>query len=401
MKLKVTHSARPCAASIRRASAVRTWRGVSVGGGTGAARGSETGGTASRPRRRSTSSIRSHSGSITAQPSAAARGARRVEVRRLLQRRSGAATSLRQDGTATVTCVGVARAARAKPRRSSDATASSGGTSAPPSAGQAGEAQRGVALPGRRRAGRDDRAGLAAAEVEDHRASRPRSRRASARGRCRARSAGARRRRSGGGGRSARRAPDRTARIRRTRAVVASSQPVASPPITPASDCTPAASAMTQSSGVDACSPCRSARGTSRRRRGAASACRRCSLPTSNTCSGRPRSMVKKLVTSTSALIGRRPIAVSRSCSQCGLGAVAQAADGAAEHPGAGLRPVDRASAGRRRTRARRGAGATASACRSRRRRGRARCRAPTKQSPRLGVTLISITGSSSPAQAA
>ena len=43
-------------------------------------------------------------------------------------------------------------------------------------------------------------------------------------------------------------------------------------------------------------------------------------LRTSKTCSGRPRSKVKKLVTSTSALIGRRPIAISRSCSHFGLG---------------------------------------------------------------------------------
>ncbi len=71
MKLNVTHSASPRAARVRRASAVRAWAGVSVAAGTGAARGSETGGMASRPRRRSTSSIRSHSGSISAQPSAA------------------------------------------------------------------------------------------------------------------------------------------------------------------------------------------------------------------------------------------------------------------------------------------------------------------------------------------
>ena len=51
--------------------AARAWRGVACGSGTGEARGNETGGTASRPRRRSTSSTRSHSGSISAQPSAA------------------------------------------------------------------------------------------------------------------------------------------------------------------------------------------------------------------------------------------------------------------------------------------------------------------------------------------
>jgi hypothetical protein len=40
----------------------------------------------------------------------------------------------------------------------------------------------------------------------------------------------------------------------------------------------------------------------------------------SKTCSGRPRSKVTKLVMSTSAEIGLRPIARSRSCSQRGLG---------------------------------------------------------------------------------
>jgi hypothetical protein len=40
----------------------------------------------------------------------------------------------------------------------------------------------------------------------------------------------------------------------------------------------------------------------------------------SKTCSGRFTSIVKKLVMSTSAEIGRSPIAVSRSCSHCGDG---------------------------------------------------------------------------------
>ncbi len=49
MKLNVTHSRRPRAASRRRASAARVWRGVSVAGGTGAARGMETGGHGIQP----------------------------------------------------------------------------------------------------------------------------------------------------------------------------------------------------------------------------------------------------------------------------------------------------------------------------------------------------------------
>ena len=45
-----------------------------------------------------------------------------------------------------------------------------------------------------------------------------------------------------------------------------------------------------------------------------------CTFRRSKTCSGRPRSKVNRLVTSTSALIGRRPIATSRSCNQRGDG---------------------------------------------------------------------------------
>ena len=44
------------------------------------------------------------------------------------------------------------------------------------------------------------------------------------------------------------------------------------------------------------------------------------SLSASNTCSGRPRSSEMRLVTSTSAEIGRRPTAFSRSCSHLGDG---------------------------------------------------------------------------------
>ena len=130
MKLNVTHSANPAAASTRRATARRVCRGVSVAGGTIPLTGSDTGGTASSPRSRSTSSIRSHSGSISARPAAAAASFSAL--------RSGegssavlAATSLRHAGTATVTDAASRRSVR-NPRLSSEATASSAGTSSPP-----------------------------------------------------------------------------------------------------------------------------------------------------------------------------------------------------------------------------------------------------------------------------
>ncbi len=102
MNEKVTHSSSPAAARVRRASAARTCRGVSVAAGTAASAGSDTGGMLSSPRSRSTSSTRSASGSAIA--TAAFRTASRsAGIVRLGSSTIGAATSLRQDGTATVT----------------------------------------------------------------------------------------------------------------------------------------------------------------------------------------------------------------------------------------------------------------------------------------------------------
>ena len=157
--------------------------------------------------------------------------------------------------------------------------------------------------------------------------------------------------------------------------VVVSSQPVASPPITPAIDCTPAASQITQSSGVD--DVVLAVQRAQRFAGAAAAASARCptALPTSNTCSGRPRSKVKKLVMSTSALIGRSPIEVSRSCSHFGLGAFVSPRMVRPRIQGQASGNVDLPSAGRRRTPAGSRRARTASACRGRRRRGRARRR--------------------------
>ncbi len=103
MKEKVTHSSRPRLASVRRATAARACRGVSVGCGTGDSGGIDTGGTLSRPRRRSTSSTRSASGSASA-PAVGRAIARSGMSAGAWARSPPAATSLRQGGTATVTC---------------------------------------------------------------------------------------------------------------------------------------------------------------------------------------------------------------------------------------------------------------------------------------------------------
>ena len=145
---------------------------------------------------------------------------------------------------------------------------------------------------------------------------------------------------------------------------------------------------MTQSSAVGACSRGRSGRGTSRRRRGRKRSTPPCTLSASNTCSGRPRSTVKKLVTSTSALIGRRPMLVSRvlqpvpGWGRCAArGSVRPSTQGQAS--GNSISHADRAGEA-----AGDGRGApAASAGRGRPRRGRARRRARESASPRLGVT--------------
>ena len=246
MKLKVTHSTSPRAASVRRASAVRAWRGLSVRPGTGAARGRLTGGTASRPRRRSTSSMRSHSASTASRPAAAlaARsGGRSAAGSRFVP----AAMSLRQGGTCTVT-LSASRAVTEKPSRCSEATASSGGTARPPKS--ASRAKRSVAW---RCQGGSLPADTTSLASPPHRSRIIRVAASMASGI-----------RAGSMPRSKRwraseempwRRPVSATRTGSNRAhstntvVVASSQPVASPPITPASACTPAASAMAQSSG--------------------------------------------------------------------------------------------------------------------------------------------------------
>ena len=76
--------------------------------------------------------------------------------------------SLRQDGTATVTRA-ASRLCTAKPRRSSEATASSGGDVGAAETGDALEAQRRGALPGGWRAGFGHLAWLAAAQFQHHR----------------------------------------------------------------------------------------------------------------------------------------------------------------------------------------------------------------------------------------
>ena len=71
----------------------------------------------------------------------------------------------------------------------------------------------------------------------------------------------------------------------------------------------------------------------------------------SNTCSGRLRSKVTRLVMSTSVEIGRRPDRLQPALQPVGRGAVPEAAEMAADHDGAGavglglvaVRPLDRA----------------------------------------------------------
>ena len=207
MKLNVTHSSSPAAASVRRASAARTWRGVSVG-----ARHRRP-----PPAARPAARCRGRAGAAPPRPG-------RLPARRRRSRRRRSARAGRSRGSDWIErdrrrdVVAPGRHARpstrshpapharsrAVPARS---TASSAGTSAPPR--PASRAKRSVAraLPGRLGAGRDDLARLAAAQVQDHARSPPRARPAAAPGRCRARSAAGRRRRSGGAGRSA---PPRT-----------------------------------------------------------------------------------------------------------------------------------------------------------------------------------------------
>ena len=101
--------------------------------------------------------------------------------------------------------------------------------------------------------------------------------------------------------------------------VVASVQPDASPPMMPPMPCTPSSSAMTVIVGIE-----RVGLAVERQRLLASSRAARARSPVSfaasKTCSGRPRSSVMKLVMSTSAEIGRRPIGLQPVLQPCGHG---------------------------------------------------------------------------------
>ncbi len=245
MNEKVTHSSIPRLASVRRAMAARTWRGVRVPSGTGAMAGSDTGGIASSPRSRSTSSTRSASGSISSRPAAAA-NARPGANDGACAKLPAAATSLRQGGTATVTR-SLPRWRTAKPSRSSDAMASACGTARPPSV--CSRSKRSVAS--RRQSGSAPASATslaspphsamimavaASSAAGSSEGSMPRS------NRLRASEAMAWRRPVSATATGSNRAHSMNT------LVVSAVLPVASPPITPAMDWTPAASAMAQSS---------------------------------------------------------------------------------------------------------------------------------------------------------
>ena len=300
----------------------------------------------------------------SAQPSAALAAIAGSSVSRLIQHdRCGdvVAPGRHRDGDAR----GVAAAAPRSRGVRSDATASSGGMSEPPRPAMRSKRSVAVRCQAGWRAGLGDRARLAAAQFQDHRGGGL-HRVGHQRGIDAALEALARVGDdlvAAAGERDADRIEQRALDEHRGRGFVAAGRLAADH-----------AGHRLHAGGVGdgavlggrPCSRGRSARGTSRRAPGRSVSTSPVSFATSNTCSGRPRSMVKKLVMSTSALIGRRPIEISRSCSHCGLGAVAQVADGAAEDPGAGLGPVDlpaRAAVG---TPARSSPAATVSACRCR-----------------------------------
>ena len=100
--------------------------------------------------------------------------------------------------------------------------------------------------------------------------------------------------------------------------VVSMVHPVVSPPMTPARLITPLSSPMAVISSSSAYSlPLSAAKRAPPRPR--LSQISPSTLPASKTCTGRLRSIVRKLVRSTSAEIGRRPTEASRSLSQRGL----------------------------------------------------------------------------------
>ena len=181
--------------------------------------------------------------------------------------------------------------------------------------------------------------------------------------------------------------------------VVSGVLPVDSPPMMPASDSAPVASAITRS-----CSPAMTSRPFSARKLSLRPARTLSVAPArrsaSKTCSGRPRSCVKKLVMSTSALIGRRPIAVRRCFSQSGLGPLRRPRMLRPSTQGQACGQSTDQASGDSNNAGTAGAAQGFSVPRPAAARSRATPRT-LSASPRLGVTPISITGSSRPAQAA
>ncbi len=178
---------------------------------------------------------------------------------------------------------------------------------------------------------------------------------------------------------------------------VASEQPVLSPPMTPPRLTGPLLSAITVISPSSSYSRPSSALSVSWRR-APRSARSPSSFAASKTWSGRHRSKVRKLVISTNAEIGRKPIAASRSCSHRGDGPFLTPRTSRPRNSGQAL------SSGPARCTAmgEGNAPGTGSMCsgfsvpRSAAARSRAMPRTP-RQSARLAVILMSSTGSSSP----
>ena len=252
MKAKDTHSSIPRAPSTRRASAVRACFGVSDGRGTGVATGKDTGGTCVEA---ADAQHLLHQVAFRLDLGAAlGRRARPVgrQAGRLVEVDRRAATSLRQDGTETVTRSAL-RASTPKPSRSRMPTASSGGTSAPPS--PARRSKRKEAL--RRQSGSAPASTTSLASPAPPQRSSISRVAASSAGRI---SAGSmpRSKRARASVRTSWRRPDSATRTGSNSAhsmkasVVSSSQPEGAPPMMPPSASTPAASAITPSSAVSA-----------------------------------------------------------------------------------------------------------------------------------------------------
>ncbi len=207
--------------------------------------GMDTAGTLSRPRRRSTSSTKSASGSATPHPANAAR-ARSGSKAGAWSKSPAPATSLRQGGTATVTR-SVSRMRTVKPNPSSERTASPGGMAKPPRPNsrsnriEASRCHAGSCPASMISLGSPPHSAItivvaASSAAGSREGSMPRSKRlrASEMMSCRRPL-------------SAVATGSNSAHSMNT-LVVAAVLPVSSPPIRPARDCTPAASAMAQSS---------------------------------------------------------------------------------------------------------------------------------------------------------